>query len=1035
LHRAVRRERLYDKLDDARRHCRAVCVVGPPGAGKTTLVASWLDARAVPGIWYQVDSGDADLATFFYYLGLAARSFARPRQRPLPALTPEYLHDIPTFARRFFRELFQCLPPASALVLDNYQEVPADLAFHAVIADAIGEVPDGRMLLCVTRRDPPDCYARLIVNEAVNFLDWEDLKLRLEEAHEIVQARTKGASADVHVLHSQSGGWAAGFVLMLEHAGVGSGPVGSTHPRDVVFGYFAAQIFERISAEVRQLLIATADLPWVEPELGEALSGVRNAARILDDLCRRHLFTHQRAGPRPSYQYHALFQEFLRAQADASMAPGARAALRVRAGELLETAGSAVEAFGLYCQAQAWERAAGLVLAHAERLIGQGRFRTLADWVAALPRETVEAEPWLSYWHGRAQVPLDPTDGRRHLERAYEGFARRGDPLGEAGTAASIIDSIYIENRHFVAMDPWIAILERTLPALDRGDASAMEIPVYSSALVAMLYRQPGHALVPACLTRLTALLELDTDPDSRVGAAVLLMSYASASGDFSVGHRVRALIEPIADRWAVAPARRFLWRLWLGYFFMLTGDYAEAEASYQASASLNEENRFPWAANLMFCRALSYCSDGDQARALPLLDGLVAVSNRARPQDMGYLHVAQAWKGMVTDDPHLALRESEAAVAIAEQIGNFTLNVIWRTPKMWALVALGRDEQFVRFMESTLALVQSTCFRRPHVELLAMQTWMLLRQGRRDDARSALRETLILAKQLDHDAFFHRLCHFAPELRSFALGMAEERLLVDAMIRRFRWPAPAPTVVDWPWRVRVFTLGRFEVLVDGVPLTFGRKTPRKPLLLLKALVAFGGQQVAVGRLLDALWPEEAGDAAHHALGLTLHRLRRLLRDADTVLVADGALSLNRDWVWCDAQAFEQLAREDALESSDAATQVAGLYRGDFLAEDSEAPWTASARERLRARFLHFVEAQGRALEEAGRLDDAIWLYLRGLDSEPVAERLYQGLIRCYAMQGRRADALATYRRLRQLLSVVLGVQPSTITETLARGL
>jgi len=45
LHGAVARERLFAQLDGARAGRSAVCVVGPPGAGKTTLVASWLDAR------------------------------------------------------------------------------------------------------------------------------------------------------------------------------------------------------------------------------------------------------------------------------------------------------------------------------------------------------------------------------------------------------------------------------------------------------------------------------------------------------------------------------------------------------------------------------------------------------------------------------------------------------------------------------------------------------------------------------------------------------------------------------------------------------------------------------------------------------------------------------------------------------------------------------------------------------------------------------------------------------------------------------
>jgi LuxR family maltose regulon positive regulatory protein len=115
LHKAVARQRLFAKLDEARENKPAICVVGPPGAGKTTLVASWLDVRGIKGIWYQVDAGDSDLATFFYYLGLAAKPFTRKGQRPLPSLTPEYLQDVEGFSRRFFRELFSRLPEGAGL--------------------------------------------------------------------------------------------------------------------------------------------------------------------------------------------------------------------------------------------------------------------------------------------------------------------------------------------------------------------------------------------------------------------------------------------------------------------------------------------------------------------------------------------------------------------------------------------------------------------------------------------------------------------------------------------------------------------------------------------------------------------------------------------------------------------------------------------------------------------------------------------------------------------------------------------------------
>jgi ATP/maltotriose-dependent transcriptional regulator MalT len=94
LHKAVARDRLYRLLDEGREHKRAICVVGPPGAGKTTLVASWLDARRTPGIWFQVDAGDADLATFFYYLAESGSPFAGKGKRRLPLLTPEYLQNL-----------------------------------------------------------------------------------------------------------------------------------------------------------------------------------------------------------------------------------------------------------------------------------------------------------------------------------------------------------------------------------------------------------------------------------------------------------------------------------------------------------------------------------------------------------------------------------------------------------------------------------------------------------------------------------------------------------------------------------------------------------------------------------------------------------------------------------------------------------------------------------------------------------------------------------------------------------------------------
>ena len=108
------RKRLFRHLDRLRKR-PVIWVSGPPGCGKTTLVASYLQTCKIPCLWFQLDEGDADPATFFYYLGQAAARASPRKRKTLPLLTPEYFQDIPTFTRRYFEELYSRLIPPPPL--------------------------------------------------------------------------------------------------------------------------------------------------------------------------------------------------------------------------------------------------------------------------------------------------------------------------------------------------------------------------------------------------------------------------------------------------------------------------------------------------------------------------------------------------------------------------------------------------------------------------------------------------------------------------------------------------------------------------------------------------------------------------------------------------------------------------------------------------------------------------------------------------------------------------------------------------------
>ena len=1017
------RPRLFELID--RSDARLVWVSGPPGAGKTTLLSTYVAAKALPVLWYQLDGGDNDVAAFFYYLREALAK--HPEAEALPLLTPEYLPDLKGFGRRFFRALFRMLPPGTVVVLDNYHELDESSAVHGVLREVFAEIPEGMRVLVASRGEPPPEYARLIAARTLASLNWEALRLTRAEIEAVVSASEPLGNEDLDALCAQCDGWAAGLVLLLEQrTSQNARPAAPSASPQKVFDYFATEIFNGSSPDIQDLLLRTAFLHHVKPPMAATLTGNESAGDLLETLHRRCLFTNR---SETAFEFHPLLRQFLLARAQTRYSGAELTSIVRRTAELLESDGQIAEAAQLYREAGDWTSLERLICRRAAGLLAQGRHGTLETWIASIPAAHGERSLWLLYWHGMARLAsLDPVQGRGLLERAFAGFKWEEELAGQFLACAGVLSSYWIGANEFTPTDRWMRELEALVAQDQKMISPEIEAHVISS-VVCVLYRQPQHPLFAAWQKRAWELLRESTIPQQQLALSAFLLHLGIWRGDYRRCAASLREIQGISDVREDAPLIFIALKSWeVILHFVL----AEPDAAYRAADEVlriaGQHGVHLFDALVHGYVAYAASSAGDLDKADEVIARMEASVIPSRGHDVAFLNHLKGTLALLRGDLDAARHYTLDALERVESAGALFNVALSRIVLAQVLIEQGEHEP------ARAQLAEARCFLEampgPH---FIFMSWIaeansLLLNGEQAEGLAALRTALAMGRRYDYvDAHPVWLPKVMSRLCAAALEHGIETEYVIRLIKRRGLLAPTPEAVDWPFPVRIFTLGRFSVLVNGTPLLSSAKAQRKPLELLMALIALGGRDVSEAQLTEALWPDAEGGAAHEACAIALHRLRKLLGH-QAISLQGNRFTLDPRHVWVDVWACER-----GLNDADSHKALA-LYQGPFLGK-VDCYWALPLRERLRAKFLRRLEERSRSLFDAGDFQSAITALEKGLSVEPLAEELYRVLMRCYEALSRRADAVGVYQRCQKTLGAALGMSPAPETLALYRQL
>jgi DNA-binding SARP family transcriptional activator len=1001
------------------------------------LLASYVSKRKGRALWYQLDAGDDDPATFFYYLSAAVKN-AVPRSRPLPELSAEQV-GVAGFTRLYFRALFDRLGSDATVVVEDYHRLARSTPLHAMLAEALAEIPRTARLLISSRGAPPRAYARAFANRLLHVIEGDDLRLSLDETRKIVAMEGFLEPDAIEDLHARTNGWATGIVLLarryrrrgIDRAAVSPG-------LDTVFEYFDSEIYAPASAAVRRMLLRTAWLTRFDASMAAALCGRRDSARLLQSECLRHGFISVTAGARHPFQYHDLFREFLVSRARETAPQDELEVLMRTSADLLASGGAVEDAFSLYADSGDSDAATRLLLAQAPQLLKRQRSQMLESWLARLPPEAFRAQPWLAYWKSMVSLLRDPRAGRRAMQTVLAAFERRGDTVGRVSVATSIIQSHLFDFDDIQGIDPWLDVVGGFLARQSAFEKPEAELHILSAYGTALLFRAPAHPDLERCCDRLLELVQQDVDAGARVTAGSFLMLKCGWLGDVEQCLPILRPIGALVDDPQVSAAERATWRWWRSQIGLLTERREAALAAADRLVPFAEENGLVYL-RIYFelCRVAAHLMYGRVGAAEKFLHSAERLTELLGSRDLALLHYLKATVAFERDDLETAERHCREALSFARRNGVVVPIYVCLRGLALILADRGRHEEAAaRAHESATQLPVTP---RIDFEMRLLNAYVALRAA--DFARA--RRELADAPAAGRRVGFANNVHWPPRalahVAAFALQEGIETAHFRALVGTLELRPPSQNIERWPWPVRIRTLGEFSVTLDDRPLTFSTKAPKKPLELLQAVVALGGMRVPEARLAEILWPGAEADAATQALASTLHRLRDLVGE-DTIERHKGHLALNARMCWVDLFALDACLRE--LQDACARGQIDSvmavgaraldLYQGGFLERDSDDHWVLGTREALRARFSRNIAGAARLLAEAHDHERAIEWLIEALEVEPLSEELYVGLMHSYAATNRAADALLAFKRGRSRLRAELGVEPSAETVRLA---
>lgn len=637
--------------------------------------------------------------------------------------------------------MIDALTGQHCMVIDDFHDATPDCI--NMVHRLIQKDQENLKIILGTREPPPFPLTKMRMAGQISDFQLSDLRFTDAEAKELLQE-----DVDQTVL-DRAEGWVAALHLMLLSPAGPQQPHGV--PQAIFVDYLNEQYFRNLSEDERHLLLCTAHLDRVPPDLADLLTGKETSWALLRQLSSGQALIEEISGhDGPTYRYHQLLRDFVQKE-QLRLGADHKTRLQQISSQWFRNGGDVRGAIFHAVKAGTPEVAVEILLESGgvqyAFLNGAARLRAC---LALLPRDHLYANPRLlvaqAYLHLKSGRVLDGAE----LLQEIRARCVSGDAVLEREL---VLVEVHLRIYRDAAISPaQIQAFEHTCRSVPASDL--MMRGLLNNFLCMFLIEQ-GELEHAHAVGR--AAMDAYVDLDAKHLQFFMLLHLSTIDielGDVASAQARRRSARAICDNeFSFDPVMRAQADIYWGELAFEKGD-TEGLKGWMQACLAGMERQESW--NLMYLAGYETCLalvlfEGAFDEAVDLLEhaGRVMAERGAElfPKQLRIMELELALRADVADE---AERLADDLSALLESKADNGLR--WRG-RLRTQLALARHAMILADFERAVSLADSaleTCVTRGYVRFqercLVFLTVVHVQQGNADLAVQTLRDYLALA-------------------------------------------------------------------------------------------------------------------------------------------------------------------------------------------------------------------------------------------------------------------------------------------------